>query len=564
MVNFNQKEIMEENFGYTKQKKRGVVTYVLIPIITSIVCFAAGYLLSITMTKSRVEKAAIRSVMNQFTPSGFKYSTIFSLIQNNYVEEIAIDSIAESMIPDLLHRLDPHSSYIPAKDVQISTANLEGKFDGVGIVFNMVTDTIVVQSVVPGGPSSKVGIISGDRIMTIDKKLVAGQKIPSDSILRKLRGIGGTKVELGIAREDIDSIMNITVTRGKVVLNSVDAAFMITPTTGYVKLLRFARTTHKEIMDALDKLYDSGMEHLVLDLTDNRGGYLDQAIAIANEFIAVNRNIVTTKQRGEVIQATNADGRGKYIGKDVIVLMNENSASSSEIVAGALQDNDIGTIVGRRSFGKGLVQQQVPLSDGSILNLTIANYHTPTGRSIQRPYKGMIDEYDQDFVNRITGGELTNRDSVRIDTTLKYITPMGKVVYGGGGIMPDVFVPIDTAKYTLTERKLLISLVMIRYTNRFIDQNRKELLKVENQSDLDKFFDIYGEKMYAGYIEYVNSQGAEISKKDASESRSTVMNVLKAYVGQFTKEGDNALYRYLQAEDDILQEALKIVKEREN
>lgn len=505
-------------------------------------------------------QASIENLMQSLTPSGIKYSTIFSLIKNNYVDAVAVDSIAESVIPTLLSKFDPHSSYIPATDVSLSTASLEGKFDGIGVVFNMITDTIIIQSVVPGGPSSKIGIQSGDRIITIDDSIVAGRRVNQDTILRRLRGEGGTKVKLGIQRSEIDSLINITVIRGKVTINSVDAYYMIEPTVGYIKLLRFARSSHGEMVVAIDKLKKDGMKHLILDLTENRGGFLDQAVMIANEFLPKGNVIVSTQGRGVKMSEEVADGRGKFIGQDVIVLVNENSASSSEIVAGALQDNDAGTLIGRRTFGKGLVQQQIPLTDGSLFNLTIARYHTPTGRCIQRPYTGTAEEYEMDYYNRAIHGELTNRDSVRLDTTLRYTTPKGKIVYGGGGIMPEIFVPIDTAKYTFSERKLLISLVMVRYTNRYIDANRKELLKVDSFNALERYFEQDSNNLYNGYIKYVNEQGGKITPQEAMASKDMVENVLRAYIGQFTKEGDNVFYRYLQKEDDILTTALRHIK----
>lgn len=538
-------------------------SYFLIPMVVAI-AIAVGFMLGFSIkwknSTAGSNQASLNSLMQNFTPSGIKYSTIFSLIKNSYVDDVAVDSIAETMIPTLLAKLDPHSSYIPATDVSLSTANLEGKFDGIGVVFNMVTDTIVIQSVVAGGPSSKVGIESGDRIITIDGEVVAGRQIRQDSILMKLRGVGGTKVTLGIERPEIDSLLNITVTRGKVVINSIDASYMIAPTVGYIKLLRFARSSHSEMVTALEKLKKEGLKHLILDLTDNRGGYLDQAILIANEFLPKGNIIVSTQSRGVKLNETAADGNGKFIGQDVIVLVNENSASSSEIVAGALQDNDAGTLIGRRTFGKGLVQQQIPMTDGSLLNLTIARYHTPTGRCIQRSYTGSPEEYEMDYYNRAIHGELTNRDSVKLDTTMSYTTLKGKTVYGGGGIMPDVFVPIDTAKYSYAERKLLISLVLVRYTNKYIDKNRQKLLKVDSFESLENYFASDNDQLYKGYIDYVNAQGAKITPAEAAASKRVVENVLKAYIGQFTREGDNAFYRYLQKEDDIILEALQQIK----
>lgn len=542
-------------------------SYFIIPLIIAI-SVAGGVFLGYKINKGVASddgysSSNIESLMSNFPPIGLKYSTIFSLVESSYVDVVNIDSIAEEMIPEILKELDPHSVYIPAKDVSLQNADLEGKFDGVGVTFNMITDTILIQSVIQGGPSEKVGILGGDRIVTIDEKNVAGIKFPQDSVLTMLRGVRGTKVNLGIERRGLDSMMNITVTRDKIVVKSLDAAFMLTPTTGYIKLLRFARTTHEETLVALAQLKSLGMEHLILDLTDNRGGYLDQAIEIANEFLSKDKLIVTTQRRGKVLAKQLANGRGNFVDQDVIVLLNESSASSSEIVAGALQDNDAATIVGRRSFGKGLVQQQIPMSDGSMLNLTMARYHTPTGRCIQKPYTDSNEEYNMDYVNRIIHGELVNRDSIHLDSTLRYSTPAGKIVYGGGGIMPEIFVPVDTAKYSDTERKMLMSLFVARFSNRYIDNNRKAIEAANTYEKLEEFFKQNDGEMYNAYVDYINENGAKITPKEAREARKRIELVLKAYVGRYTNEGDNIFYRYILEDDDIVNRALEYIEKGE-
>ena len=558
MILLNKKKV---NMSYNNQKK----SYILIPTIVG-VAIALGFVLGFSIKwrgEARVnQQATISNLMKNLTHSGVKYSNIFSLIENSYVDSLAVDSIAETIIPTLLKKLDPHSSYIPATDVVNSQANLEGHFFGIGIIFNMLTDTITIQNVVPKGPSTKVGIEGGDRIIKINDSIVAGRRVPQDDILKMLRGEEGSIVKLGIERKGIDSLMNIDVKRGKVVINSIDAAYMVKPGIGYIKLLRFARSSHEEMNIAIFKLQEEGMKSLILDLTENRGGYLDQAIRIANEFLPKDNLIVSTQRRGVILQSEKADGKGNFIGLDVTILIDGNSASSSEIVAGALQDNDIGTIIGRRSFGKGLVQQQIPLNDGSLLNLTIARYHTPTGRCIQRPYTGDGDDYEMDYYNRAVHGELVNKDSIRLDSTLRYETPKGKIVYGGGGIMPDIFVPIDTLKYSDAERKLLISIVLASYTNKYIEKNREELSEIADFETLDAFFEKKSDDLYNNYIIYINDNGGKISKKDAKLSRKTVENVLKANVGRFTKVDDNAFYRYLLQEDDIILKAIEEINKK--
>lgn len=539
--------------------------FFLLPLVIAIAIsmgFVGGYVLNFKSGAAENEMS-VDKLINSLSPAGVKYSTIFSLIESSYVESVNVDSIAESMLPTLLGKLDPHSSYIPKQDAQLSSANLEGQFDGIGVMFNMLTDTIVIQTVIAGGPSSKVGLEAGDRIITIDSKQAAGQKLNQDTVLTWLRGVGGTKVTLGVERSGLDSLIDIVVTRGKVKVNSIDASFMITPTTGYVKLLRFARTTHEEFLESLKSLSSQGMDNLILDLTDNRGGYLDQAILMANEFLPAGRLIVSTIGRDSVVyNEARADGHGNFIGHEVLVLIDEGSASSSEIVAGALQDNDLGTIIGRRSYGKGLVQQQVPLRDGSFVNLTIARYHTPSGRCIQRPYTGSLEEYSMDYYNRIIGGELTSRDSIHLDSTQCYTTVMGKKVYGGGGIMPDVYVPIDTLKYNDAERKLLISLVLVRYTNNYIDKHRKELQQITTEDELEKYLNSHADALYEGYIKYVNEQKANISVAEALKARTKVLNVLKAYIARQSYAGDNAFYRYILQDEDITQEALRLIRNK--
>lgn len=558
MIQLNKNNL---NMSYNNQKNSNF----LIPTIVGI-AIALGFVLGFSIKwrgETRMnEKATISNLMKNLTQSGIKYSNIFSLIESSYVDSLGVDSIAETVIPTLLKKLDPHSSYIPAKDVMTSQANLEGHFFGIGIIFNMLTDTIIIQNVVPKGPSSKVGIEGGDRIIKINDSIVAGRRVPQDDILKMLRGEENSIVKLGIERKGIDSLMDIDVKRGKVVINSIDAAYMVTPTIGYIKLLRFARSSHEEMKSSILRLQKEGLTSVILDLTENRGGYLDQAILIANEFLPKDNLIVSTQRRGVILQSEKADGRGNFIGLDVTILIDGNSASSSEIVAGALQDNDIGTIIGRRSFGKGLVQQQIPLNDGSLLNLTIARYHTPTGRCIQRPYTGDGEDYEMDYYNRAVHGELTNKDSVKLDSTLRYETPKGKIVYGGGGIMPDIFVPIDTMKYTIAERKLLISLVLARYTNRYIENNREELSEIADFKTLDAFFDKNRNELYDNYIKYINESGGKISKEDAKLSRKTVENVLKANVGRFTKVDDNAFYHYLLEEDDIILKAIEEINKK--
>lgn len=403
---------------------------IIFPILLA-VAMILGIAIGLSITR-KIEQGDIE-LSRLLTPSfpTTKLGTILSLIDSKYVDTVPIDSITEEFIPQILSKLDPHSIYMPAKEAKESMESLAGEFDGIGVVFNMATDTVIIQNVVSGGPSEKVGIMSGDRIITINDSIVAGKNINQNDIVKMLKGVGGTTVRLGIERAGAQSLLPFEVVRGKIPVQSIDAAFMIQPGIGYIKLLQFSRNSHEEFVNAVMQLKEQGMEHLIFDLTANSGGFLDQAILIANEFLPQNALIVYTEGRATRTAQTYADGTGRLIGQDMVLLIDEGSASSSEIVAGAFQDNDIGLIIGRRSFGKGLVQQQIPFNDGSLMNLTIARYHTPTGRSIQRPYNDP-EAYNNDLLNRLLHSELISADSIKLSDSLKYVTPKGKIVYGGG------------------------------------------------------------------------------------------------------------------------------------
>mgnify|MGYP003156498134 CR=1 FL=1 len=374
----------------------------------------------------------IKGMLRQMALPTNKLTYTLSLIENQYVDSVAMDSLAEHVIPLLVKELDPHSVYIPAAEMQQLNEPLEGEFDGIGVVFNMATDTVIVLNVIPQGPSDKAGIKAGDRIIEINDTLVAGQKIPQRDVVKKLRGPRGTTVHLGLGRQGIGELVGVDVVRDKIPIKSIESAFRIADGIGYIKLGQFARTTSAEMEQALASLRAEGVTKLIFDLRGNSGGYLDQAILVANEFLHKEQLIVYTEDRHHQQQREYADGTGSAQDMDVVVLIDEGSASSSEILAGALQDNDRGTIVGRRSFGKGLVQRQIPYSDGSALRLTTARYYTPTGRSIQKPYTiGDDESYEEDIWNRYRNNEFFSADSIHFADSLKRTTPGGKVVYGG-------------------------------------------------------------------------------------------------------------------------------------
>lgn len=543
-------------------KERKVLFFLIAAMV--MVAFL-GYSLGVIMERRQV--GDVVKLFNSYIDTqgkGNQLNTVMNIIDGNYVDSVNLDTLSEKMIPLLLKELDPHSSFIPAREAQASQENLRGDFEGIGVMFNMLTDTIIIQDVIPGGPSSKVGIISGDRIITINDSIVAGKKINSNAIVSKLKGKGGTTVKVGIKRRGVKDLIDIKIVRGKVEVKSLDASFMMTSDIGYVKLLRFSANTHQELKSAIKELKKKGMKSLILDLQGNGGGYLDQAILIANEFLPKGKMIVYTEGRSKRLSEQYSDGSGEFVGDNVTVLIDETSASASEIVAGALQDNDIGTIVGRRSFGKGLVQQQIDLNDGSMLLLTIARYHTPTGRCIQRPYDKGEDEYYGEIVNRYLHGEMMSKDSIKLNDSLRYVTPKGKIVYGGGGIMPDVFVPADTSRYASQfERKALSSIYRIKYISEYIDNNRRLLEKIASKSELDRYFDKNIDNIYNGYkLYFVQNEKEKGTAAQWAKLEKDLKMLFKASIGDATQLKTNAFYIYMADYDAIIKNGVQVAKEK--
>ena len=398
-------------------------------------------------------------------------------INNLYVDSVDEKKLVEDAIRGMLKELDPHSSYSTPEEVKALSEPLQGNFEGIGVQFNMVDDTLLVIQPVSKGPSEKVGIMAGDRIVTVNDTAIAGVKMSKEEIMRRLRGPKGTKVDLGIVRRGVAETLKFTVKRDKIPVKSVDAVYMIRPGVGYIRIGNFGATTYDEFMQGLKQLKGEGMRDLILDLQDNGGGYLDAAVRIADEFLEKNDLIVYVEGRQAPRTDYKARGDGSMRQGRVFVLVNEFTASAAEIVSGAIQDQDRGTIIGRRTFGKGLVQRPLPLPDGSMIRLTIAHYYTPAGRCIQKPYtKGDLEDYALDFDKRLKHGELTNKDSIHFADSLKYYTlRRHRTVYGGGAIMPDEFVPLDTLQYTKLHRQLVLKGVVINASLRYIDDHRGEL-----------------------------------------------------------------------------------------
>ena len=505
----------------------------------------------------------IRGMLNRISSPGGKLTYTLSLIENRYVDSISMDSLTEHVLPLLVSELDPHSVYIPASEMAALNEPLEGEFDGVGVVFNMATDTVIVLNVIPRGPSDKAGVKAGDRILTINDSLVAGQKIPQNNIVKMLRGPRGSKVRLGLGRQGICGRVEVEVERDAIPLRSIESAFRIADSIGYIKLGQFARTTSAEFRAALDTLRKQGVSKLIFDLRGNSGGFLDQAIAVANEFLHEGQLIVYTEDRHHKQLREYADGSGSARDMELAVLIDEASASSSEILAGALQDNDRGTIIGRRSFGKGLVQQQIPYADGSALRLTTARYYTPTGRSIQKPYTiGDEAGYEEDLWNRYRNNEFFSADSIHFVDSLKRVTPGGKVVYGGGGIMPDVFVPADTTDVTKYFLEVVGRNILYRYTIEYSDRHREALNAVRTVDELQALLNS-DRSLFDDFIRYAARQGVAPRSGDIARSRRLMEAQLRAYIGRNTPLEDNGFYANIYPVDNVIMRAIGILGGKE-
>ena len=535
---------------------------VLFPLL-----LAAGVVLGLVLGQylgRNSTTSQLKGMLSRMALPTNKLTSTLSLIENQYVDSVSMDSLAEHVIPLLVKELDPHSVYIPASEMQALNEPLEGEFDGIGVVFNMATDTVIVLNVIPQGPSDKAGITAGDRIIEIGDSVVAGRKIPQNNVVKMLRGPRGTTVHLGIGRQGISGLVPIDVERGVIPIRSIESAFRIADGVGYVKLGQFARTTYDEFRRALASLRAEGVTKLIFDLRGNSGGFLDQAIAVANEFLHKGQLIVYTEDRRHEQLREYADGNGSAQDMEVVVLIDEGSASSSEILAGALQDNDRGTIVGRRSFGKGLVQRQIPYSDGSALRLTTARYYTPTGRSIQKPYTiGDDESYEEDIWNRYKNNEFFSADSIHFADSLKRTTPGGKVVYGGGGIMPDVFIPADTTDVTKYFIEVSGRNILYRYTIEYADRHREALNAVQTIGDLQALLDS-DKTLVDDFVRYAARKGVAPRYGDIARSRRLIEAQLRAYIGRNTKLEDNGFYVNIYPVDNVIVRAVGILKEDKN
>ncbi len=528
---------------------------IILPLVIS-ASVIAGIIIGMIAGRVSIDNR-LKNMAREISLPGNKLDYALALIESNYIDPVNTDSLIEKLMPDLMWNLDPHSVYIPASEMTAVNEPLDGEFDGIGIVFNMATDTIVVLNTIPQGPSQRAGVQNGDRIIMIGKDTVAGRGIRSDSIMKMLRGKRGTTVDLSVKRNGIADLVPITVTRDKIPVKSVDAAYMLTDETAFMRITTFSQHTYDEMAAALERLSGEGMKKLIIDLRGNSGGYLGQPILMANEFLPDGRLIVYTEDRNGKQIKEYSDGSGRYQDIELAVLIDEHSASSSEILAGALQDNDRATIIGRRSYGKGLVQQQIPFADGSAMRLTTARYYTPTGRSIQKPYTSADENYGEDIYNRYVHNEFFSADSIRFDDSLKYVTPGGKVVYGGGGIMPDIFVPLDTTDITHYYIEVASRNILYRYTMEYADKHRNAINSVKTVDDLRRLLDA-DDDMLEDFVEYARRNGVQPDREQIEKSGKLITSLLRAYIGRNTPLEEAGFYSNSYVVDPPVLKALEI------
>ncbi len=487
------------------------------------------------------------------------FQEVMMRINSEYVDKPDDNKLTQAAIEGMLKELDPHSVFIPASELKANTEELQGNFEGIGIEFNILNDTIFVVTPISGGPSEKLGIRAGDKIIKIDGNTVAGVKYKESDVFKHLRGAKGTDVTVSIYRAGNPGLLDFKITRDKIPIYSVDASYMASPGIGYIKINRFGSTTADEFNTAFEKLQKEGMTNLVLDLRDNPGGYLNIAIDIASEFIPRGKLIVYTQGRAHEKEVYNSKDYSPFKGK-VAVLIDEGSASASEIVTGALQDWDRALVIGRRSFGKGLVQQQYPLSDGSALRLTIARYYTPSGRCIQKSYKNGVEDYYQDFAKRYKSGELENKDSIKVIDSLKYYTNNHRAVYGGGGIVPDVFVPLDTTENSTYLIKLLNKGVFNQYVLTYTDKHRAELAsKYPDFATFDKNF-VTDNNFINNFVKYGEKSGVKKDDKALAISGNYIRNELKALVARQLFQNDG-FFQVVNESNNMYQKALQSIKD---
>lgn len=520
-------------------------------LAAAVICAAATFDISAQYSRS-----------NSASRQQQKLLMVENIVNNLYVDNVDEEKIVENAVRGILENLDPHSSYSTKEETTSSQETMQGSFSGIGIQFNMQKDTLYVVQTIAGGPSEKVGILPGDRFIAVDDSIIAGRKLKNTDIMKRLRGPKGTKVNIKVKRGSNAELLEFRITRDDIPLNSIDAVYMADGKTGYIRLSRFAATSYKEFKDAITKLKKQGMQQLILDLTDNGGGYMQIAAQIANEMLNRGNLIVYTQGRKSPRQNLNADGSGTFRTQKVVVMINQFSASASEILSGAVQDWDRGVVVGRRSFGKGLVQREFLLPDSSSFRLTIARYYTPSGRNIQKPYvKGDREDYDKDIIDRYNHGELQSADSIHFADSLKHTTlRLHRTVYGGGGIMPDVFVPLDTTQYTDYHRRLVAKGIIPQFALRYVDKNRADLKA--QYPDAQKFIKEFTvtDEMLNNLVDAGKAEKVDFDKQQFNQSKEMLRTFVKAAIAN-DLFSTGAYFQIVNEQNDIYKEALSIIND---
>lgn len=520
-------------------------------LAAAVICAAATFGISAQYSRS-----------NSASRQQQKLLMVENIVNNLYVDNVDEEKVVENAVRGILENLDPHSSYSTKEETTSSQETMQGSFSGIGIQFNMQKDTLYVVQTIAGGPSEKVGILPGDRFIVVDDSIIAGRKLKNTDIMKRLRGPKGTKVNIKVKRGSNAELLEFRITRDDIPLNSIDAVYMADGKTGYIRLSRFAATSYKEFKDAITKLKKQGMQQLILDLTDNGGGYMQIAAQIANEMLNRGNLIVYTQGRKSPRQNLNADGSGTFRTQKVVVMINQFSASASEILSGAVQDWDRGVVVGRRSFGKGLVQREFLLPDSSSFRLTIARYYTPSGRNIQKPYvKGDREDYDKDIIDRYNHGELQSADSIHFADSLKYTTlRLHRTVYGGGGIMPDVFVPLDTTQYTDYHRRLVAKGIIPQFALRYVDKNRADLKA--QYPDAQKFINEFTvtDEMLNNLVDAGKAEKVDFDKSQFAKSKEMLRTFVKAAIAN-DLFSTGAYFQIVNEQNDIYKEALSIIND---
>ncbi|MFW6290364.1 MAG: S41 family peptidase [Mariniphaga sp.] len=528
-------------------------TTIIIPLLVAVSIVAGILIGNLLNQNSRIIQSP---VMGYSQPN--KLATILQIIENGYVDSVDASNIVEETIPEVLKNLDPHTAYIPARNMQEVHEEMSGNFSGIGVQFSIQDDTVRVIEVIPNGPSSKVGLQPGDRIVTVNDSLIAGVDVKNNTVLKLLRGERNSKVEVGIIRKGNDEQLEYEITRDNIPLVSVDVSYMIDDETGFIKVSRFSEQTYNEFMQGMEKIHSQGARKVIVDLRQNPGGSLSSVLQLMDEFLEKGEDILYTEGKNQPRKTYKASGKNTWKDKEVYVLIDEFSASASEIFAGALQDNDRGLVIGRRSFGKGLVQEQIPLMDGSALRLTVARFYTPSGRSIQKPYENGSEEYYQDLHERFSHNEQLNADSIHFNDSLIYHTKAGRTVYGGGGIMPDVFVPMDTTGHSAYFEKLFRKGLVYTFAYNYADNNRNSLSEFQTVSELEAYLD--RQNVLNEFVAYAEKNDVPRDDEGLKQSEELIHTQLKAYIARNVM-GEEGYFPIIMQIDNTLKKAIELSKQ---